>query len=345
MDAEAAHRLYRMLGGDSFAFVHAGSFNEGHTADLIALGDLAAKGSGRPRTLRQRLAFVLVEAYQNVTRHRALVRPGARECSFTVRANADRDSVSAMNPISRSEAAALDEALDRLRGATTDQLRGLFLARLSTGGATARGGAGLGLIEMARRSGRDLCHRIIPIDQDRSLFAIRAVMSPDQDERQSEAHLDADLELHRNALDMGLVMAIRCGGEAGLQEPVLRMLERELDDPAIRQHAGQAYLAASSWMNAHGVGRAALFCFGTADGSFWMRAVWSAAEPVMSRMVHKVESIAELSRLELDRRYRRAVIGNEEDAEEIGLLELARIQRKALIVEQQEGLASFAVAL
>ncbi|HRD52860.1 MAG TPA: SiaB family protein kinase [Flavobacteriales bacterium] len=348
MEAEAAHSLYRMLGGDRFAFVYAGSFDESLTAQLIPLGEAAAAVSGRQRAQRQRLAFVIVEAYQNITRHRAFKVDGARECSFAVRARADCDSVAAVNPLSNDEAGALNAALGRLRGATSDQLRALFLARLSTGGATARGGAGLGLIEMARKSGQELGHRIVPIDAQRSLFLLHAALSqPGASTGEEKEAMDQDFEIHERAIAMGLTVAMRCGGNTAAQEVLLRILEREISDGASALRAAQAFLASAAWMQEHGLLNEALFCFGMANGRPVTRVVWTAEPGTMAVLTEKAASVAGLSRFELDRLYRSAIArqSDEPQAPDAGLIELIRINRAPLSIEATGSIASFAMHL
>ena len=346
MDAEAAHSLYRMLVGDRFAFVYAGSFDEGHTAQLIVLGEAAAAVSGRQRTQRQRLAFVIVEAYQNITRHRAMAGSGSRECSFAVRARAACDEVAAVNPLSAEEAGDLDSALRRLRGATSDQLRALFLSRLSTGGTTARGGAGLGLIEMARRSGQALGHRIVPIDAHRSLFVLHAALAQPgaRTDEESQA-IDRDLGLHQQAIAMGLLVAMRFDGNAAAQETLLRIIEREIPDGVASRRAAQAFLASASWLQEHGLIETALFCFGIEQGRPAMRVIWTAPMPVMMELSARTASIVRLSRFELDRLYRSAVTAESGAAPDLGIIELARIQRSRLAIDLLGAEASISIQL
>lgn len=339
MEAEAARRLFRMIGEDRFAIIYAGDFDEGHTAQLIELGEAAAQATGRPRAHRQRLAFIMVEAYQNITRHRASLMPGARECSFALRAGSGHDVISAINPVSAGEADALEQAMSRLRGATSDQLRAIFLARLSTGAATARGGAGLGLIEMARRSGQALSHRLLPMEDSRMQFMLQATIGA-----QPEAGaLDAAWELHVLALGMGLTIAIRCGQGASAQQAVVRMLERELGKGAAGRRAVQACLAAASWLQQERLLDSALMCFGRAQGDVVLRLVWHAPADRSADQRELIARLASLTLFEVDRLYRKSITG--EAPPEAGLIELTHLQRQPLKLEEAEGLLSLAVRL
>lgn len=339
MDAEAARRLFRMLGDDRFALVYAGGFEEGHTAQLIELGEAAAEAAGRPRAHRQRLAFIMVEAYQNITRHRAALTPGARECSFVLRAAADRDTITAINPISAGEADALEQAISRLRGATSDQLRAIFLARLSTGAATARGGAGLGLIEMARRSGQALRHRLRPLDEARRLFLLQATIGGQAPE---DALAEAEA-LHALAIGMGLVLAIRCGQGASAQQAVVQMLERELGQGPVGRRAVQACLAAVSWLEQEGLLASALLCFGRSQGATVLRLVWQVPLERLGSQRALIARLASLTLFEVDRLYRQSITG--QALPEAGLVELAHLQRQPLVLEEGDGMLSLAVRL
>ena len=239
-----------------------------------------------------------------------------------------------------------DSALRRLRGATSDQLRALFLARLSTGGTTARGGAGLGLIEMARRSGQALGHRIVPIDAHRSLFVLHAALAQPgaRTDEESQA-IDRDLGLHQQAIAMGLLVAMRFDGNAAAQETLLRIIEREIPDGVASRRAAQAFLASASWLQEHGLIETALFCFGIEQGRPAMRVIWTAPMPVMMELSARTASIARLSRFELDRLYRSAVTAESGAAPDLGIIELARIQRSRLAIDLLGAEASISIQL
>src|SRR5690606_6703495 len=70
MDIATAHTLYEGLKGRDLTFLYSDVFADDHTAAIMGVGQ-EALDVGTERTLRSRLSFVLVEAYQNIIRHRA----------------------------------------------------------------------------------------------------------------------------------------------------------------------------------------------------------------------------------------------------------------------------------
>ncbi len=130
MDALLAYALYKGLHDDTFSFGYAGAFHDEHTARLIALGEAAMEHAGAQRNARQRLAYVMVEAYQNIIRHRAPLPEGiARGCGrsmFLLRCHPEAQQVIAQNPVSKSDLVELQDALDGLSGLDAAQLKERF---------------------------------------------------------------------------------------------------------------------------------------------------------------------------------------------------------------------------
>ncbi len=179
MEFGSAHSLYLALSGCRSSLLYSGAFTDARTADLVAWGEALLDAEERP-TLRNRLTFVMVEAYQNIVRHRALVgselERGAGRSLFLLRHQASGNEVVAVNPVLRDEAGGLRSLLERLRGLDIAQLKQLFLQRLRAEERTTRGGAGLGLIEMARRSGQEMGHVLTAIDEAHELFMLRVIV-------------------------------------------------------------------------------------------------------------------------------------------------------------------------
>lgn len=337
MDAGAAHRLFSLLGGARHALLYAGGFHDAHAASLIALGEAFADDAADGRALRQRLAFVMVEAYQNIVRHRA---PGA-PAFFAALSGGARHRVFTANAIAASEAAALDEALQQLERSEEAQLKQLFLARLRSERRTERGGAGLGLIEMARRSGQPLRHRLLPLDAERRLFAMAVGLGGGD---AGADDLEPCMDLWRTASQAGLVMGCRWGGSLAVQEAWLRLVEREWGAGCA---AARAILAAEGWLRAGQADAGALVLLSGPAGARRMRIAWPADEAGMAALAQQAATVGAMPAYVLDRLYRAALLGQPgaDGAHPAGLLELARIHRGPLVVEAGPGVASLSIRL
>lgn len=157
MDRPTAYDLYEALGEDACLFGYSGAFPDEHTARLIELGAAVLDSQGSKASERGRLSYVMVEAYQNVVRHRARLSPEieAREgrSHFLLRCGPDGQTVATLNPVATDKAKDLQEVLGFLKGRTSAELKDLFRDGIQRTHSPERRGAGLGLIEMMRRSG------------------------------------------------------------------------------------------------------------------------------------------------------------------------------------------------
>lgn len=235
MDAEPLYTLYDAFAGDRHTFLYSGQFLDAHTSRLITLGEGAVGTDETDKSLRARLAFVLVEAYQNIIRHRPALAPqiaasGGRSL-LLLRNAAGLNEVSTMNPVLRSEADVLAADLNNLGVLDTGQLKTRYLETLQQEGRTRRGGAGLGLIEMARRSGNTLRHGLSPIDAEHLLFTL----SIDVEQAHGMCSTIPDLQLwHKLVVKAGVVLLCKGLGEPVVRASLLRILEQETaDDQAI----------------------------------------------------------------------------------------------------------------
>jgi hypothetical protein len=316
MEVPHAYSLYQALSGGTFALLLGDPFRDAQTARLIELTEAVAERQGLSKSARARLAFVLVEAFQNIIRHRPPASGLQQRSCFLFRATSKGQQVITCNPVADADLAALRSALDGVLGKDADALKDLFLRGLQANAASAKGGAGLGLIEMARRSGRDLGHALEPMDAGTHRFMLQVLLAEAepwpfdrvadtcrvQEEHQLlAAMLGEAAPSLLNAL-LGLVQEAGVGG--GPLHACLLAATQYIDDTAA-QREGPVLLAvhrrrASGW-------------------SVLVGSMGPAQEA--DRLQYVVAGMGHDTAFHLKRRYRAALQG--EDPAGAGLLELA----------------------
>ncbi|MEO8587960.1 MAG: SiaB family protein kinase [Flavobacteriales bacterium] len=339
MDLATVHTLYDVLQGDRFCFLYSGRFHDEHTASLITLGEESLNDARADRAYRQRLSYVMVEAYQNILRHRAALAPelesGAGRSLFMLRSHAAGDEIVAMDPVTEAEVPALKASLERIGGLDLRQLKELFLRSLQDGSRSERGGAGLGLIEMARRSGHRLRHALTPIDAAHRLFTLQIVVGGG--DTQATA-MEALPELHGYVAGADLLLLCKGASSAGVQEAVLRIIEKDLDDRPDRSEArARAYLAAVEWLQGFAaVDNGPIVALGRLNGQYALVLGVKLDPAAAERTQMEVEEINALEGAGLERYYRDVLLGRRQGAGPgfIGLLDLARRSTARLRVER-----------
>lgn len=336
MDLASVHTLYDVLAADRLDLVYSGRFLDEHTPDLISIGEDTTVHGGHERSHRQRLSFVMVEAYQNIVRHRAQLEGamgrGVGRCMFMVRARTTGDEVVAIDPIIEGETGSLHEVLDRIGGSDLKQLKELFLDRLRDGSRTMRGGAGLGLIEMARRSGNGMRHHLLPLDAAHRLFVLQVVVGGAIG---TATPLDELMRMHALVGAMDLLLLCRCGRSSPTLEAVMHILEKDLDETSVDPlHIKRAFLAATEWLHSGDlIDRSFVAVAREADG-YALVAGGIAPPDMIDRRKEEVTRINALSPSDRDRYYRNNLLGRPAVAGmSTGLLDLARSSEDPLRVE------------
>lgn len=325
MDLASVHSLYDVLAADRFDLVYSGRFHDEHSADLIAIGEDASVQSGYERAHRQRLSFVMVEAYQNIVRHRARLSEGmergAGRSLFLMRARDGGDEVVAIDPVAETETGMLDDVLARIGGSDLKQLKQLFLDRLRDGSRTTRGGAGLGLIEMARRSGNGMRHELLPLDAGHRLFVLQVVVGGPVS---SATPKDVLMRVHTMIAANDLLLLCRSGGSATATEAVLRMLEKDESDGR-SGGVKRAFLAATDWLRQPGMSERSFVAVGRAHDAHYLVAGGCVPHPDVERWSNEVGWINSLSAADREHYFRSGLLGRTGGRLfNTGLLDLAR---------------------
>lgn len=333
MDPRIAHSLYQALRGDRSVFAYSGAFHDEHTGRLIALGEASVNSDGRG-TARGRLAFIMVEAYQNILRHRAALPPqierGEGRSLFLLRCGYGGDQVVvAVNPVKKSDVMGLRSTLHRLHGMDPSQLKNLFLSGLQSTSDQPRRGAGLGLIEMARRSGSDLGYMLRGLGPDHELFILAVRLGS---EREYHGVLNEAAVLHGTVVQQDLLLLHIGDRPVPVQEAVLRMMEEDVDDHSGRAGLrGRAYLAANGYLASIEGGEDRYMSVITREGEHNSLTVGRVMPPRSAEaVVERVRSIGACDRSELDRRYRNALLKRGDLSEGPDLFDLARLATEPL---------------
>jgi hypothetical protein len=335
MDLATVHKLYETLAGDRWGLLYSGSFPDEHTTRLISLAEhVAGESSGSSR----KLAFILVEAYQNVIRHRQpleqALEQGVGRSVFAFRSNAQRHLVAALNPVRPGEAEGLRALLDRIgRNSDLKDLKEMFLRRLQGDSTSTRGGAGLGLIEMARRSNNGLKHEL----RDTGgllLFSLATSIGGSPGSNSDPGQL---LDIQEAMRSLDLLLFFKGGMPSLVQTELSRMMLSEVQPEATRARViSGAVMAAmemiTAWNDFPDDRMIALARDGAGYILFCGMALHTAAA---EKFTAHASTLAALDQRVLERRYREALLETPQVADHarIGLLDLARRGKSPIELE------------
>jgi len=151
-------------------FEHRGALDHVMVEYLLETVETASLASDDTKPVRKGLINVLLEALENLCRH---VHEADRDTSFARLVKTPvRYTLLIGNAVPAATAAVLHQRVDILNEMDNDDLKQHYLGLLVQEGRTANGGAGLGLVTIARKVDRPILVRTIPIDEQKVVFAL-----------------------------------------------------------------------------------------------------------------------------------------------------------------------------
>ena len=126
---------------------------DGATSDaLLMLAERGVWSAGGSRKEVRRIANVLIECLENVVRHGWVDDRGETHLFLTLERTPLGYQIQAGNLVDLEMAAELRSRLVEVNGMSHEELRRRYVEVLCDGSITARGGAGLGLLSMAKKA-------------------------------------------------------------------------------------------------------------------------------------------------------------------------------------------------
>ncbi len=156
---------------ENLMFVYRGVVTNENSVPLLMLLENEMKDSEYGNLGRKRLFMFVLESLQNVSRHSDDVQHAGMSVVAYSKTGAGY-CVSTGNVISNEKIDGLREKLDEVNNLASEEIRGVYRQMLSHSELSNKGGAGLGLIEMAKKTGNRLDYDFIQIDNDCSYYVL-----------------------------------------------------------------------------------------------------------------------------------------------------------------------------
>ncbi len=126
---------------------------------------------------RKKFFLIMVECLQNVYHHQVkpdeLIEAEHDFSGFIISITSENKyRVAAGNFIENKSINQLKEKIDKMNSFSSEELRSFYQESLATAELSEKGGAGLGILEMARKSGMPLKYEFTPVNDKYSFFSL-----------------------------------------------------------------------------------------------------------------------------------------------------------------------------
>ena len=215
---DIAYPLFQRISNDDFEYVYRGYFSHNITKKILFLADTNISKVTSQQTLQKRIYYIMVEGLQNITRHQDEIAnlntekyPGI----FAIQKNGERYYISTGNIVANANIPALKEKLDTINSLNPEELKKFHREMLTTGSMSDKGGAGLGLIEMSRKSGNKLLYNFEKLDDEYTYFYLQTLIpndknygatDPEGQNTKGHSSLDSVKQLHKQMNNENLLL-------------------------------------------------------------------------------------------------------------------------------------------
>ncbi|MEA3450768.1 MAG: SiaB family protein kinase [Bacteroidota bacterium] len=198
-NAKSTYDLFEMLQNEHVEYVYRGNFDTAITDGILSLSEVNFDEQKDSLKIRKRVFFILVEGLQNITRHQDVIKTDNdyNEGFLVLQKKNNAFRITTGNLIKNNTIQYLTEILEKVNSLTKNELKEYYRKILNNQAFSEKGGAGLGLIEIARKSGNKILFDFQKVSKDHSYFYMQTAISLSDNENNKNCSLDKMKEIHR----------------------------------------------------------------------------------------------------------------------------------------------------
>lgn len=173
--------FYELIRKHEITLVYEGEITHQLTKEFTSLTESTMMKSSESGSVQRNVFHVMVECLQNLSRHanHGLLNGNfvAGRGIFIVSRDENKYFVTTGNMIENERVEEMTKMLDHINSLDREQLNELYKTQIKKSGLSEKGGAGLGFIDMARKTGNKLVYRFVKINEEKSFFILTSIIN------------------------------------------------------------------------------------------------------------------------------------------------------------------------
>lgn len=185
------YELHKTMVIRNLILVYEGEFTQEITKSVLAMAERNMDALGEDSSIKRKVFNVMVETLQNIVKYASEVDEEEESedkktselnhnAIFMIGKQEDKYIITSGNPVSVEKVENLKERLEKINSLDKKGLKQYYMQVIKgtqTTGLGPKGGAGLGFIDMARKSGQKLQFDFEPINDNISFFTLKTTIS------------------------------------------------------------------------------------------------------------------------------------------------------------------------
>lgn len=221
--------LRKCFSQDKISMNYHGVFDDTFTEQLVSLADCDVE-----KKAKKRMALLISESFQNIVRHGDNELGGENNSLFGIRGIDQFLHIFSSNSVTKSTKEFLEKKLEEINKMDKDQIKVLYAEALENGVISNKGGAGLGLIEMSRKSERPIQKEFKKLDNDLYAFYMQIDLiiddSPDKQINPHPISIEENEEIHELIVEHDIVFLYKGDFGSDIMDPILSIMKQNTDD-------------------------------------------------------------------------------------------------------------------
>lgn len=172
--------IYDEMQSTGISLVYFGEFSQAITTLFTSMSENEMARNGEDRKVMRKVYHTMVETLQNLNKHSDEYSDNSKigKGMYMIGKSADSYFIISSNKIRNQRIAKIAQTLNDINKKSKAELDQLHKEQLRYGYLSSKGGAGLGFIDIVRKTGQPLDFYFFPVNNDTSLFVMRIELNP-----------------------------------------------------------------------------------------------------------------------------------------------------------------------
>jgi len=167
---------YKQMQSNSVIMSYKGAASNDLLTSLLSIAQTKLAENESKSAIKKRVFSILVEILQNVYHHYERVHSSSMgeddAIAFLLVKLDDTYTIITGNYVATKDVVMLKQRIDEINSLSADELKEKYREQLNIGVVSPKGGAGLGIIDIARKSGNRLEYEFKDLDSHYSFFSL-----------------------------------------------------------------------------------------------------------------------------------------------------------------------------
>jgi hypothetical protein len=173
--------FYRKMKNNKISLVYEGEISHEITKAFSSLAESHIAIDNESNSLQKRVFHVMVESLQNISKHSAERKDPTSIIDghglFLISKHENEYCITTGNVVMQEEVESIKENLEEINAGNKKTLKELYKQKIKKGSLSRKGGAGLGFIDMVRKTGEQLMYSFVELDDKKSYFILTSTIS------------------------------------------------------------------------------------------------------------------------------------------------------------------------